>query len=497
MNIPRPPNSGDGNNGYSQWNRSRTTGRSPPSPRGRSADAKMTNSNRRASAPKTGLEPEERIIPIGGSGTIATATATATASHGLHTPQRAAPRSGPRERSFRYNATAEANSPNNPFVDASPPSPSPTILEFSASSTNNRQRSASDSWWREEIIEEALDKTTKMEDYYGLSSSEKIDLYGKSSKGTSGVKSKNPFEQRPQEWEEEYLTARRKAGYTTLPTGVGGNGAAKGKKKNKSISRKSKTVGGVAIGIGYNTDGSVESALVDIEQPQGGGAEDEDDDNDKGVEEIPTSTGMPHRGQSMMSHRQQHDPAFSIYEKATQIHKSGQYREQVPVVDDFSFSVVELPKANNGGTTLNNGPNGKNDGNNSNGNGFLQISKWFSVFAPGSSNASNNDHTNSRTANAMQSTYPPNITSETNIAPRLRGNSQEWWANSPRVTFDTEYHHQDNKLRWSQMNTTQKIGLAVVVAAVVCSIMGIAVSQMSGNGTAANTKDGDPGLSSG
>jgi len=525
-NAPRLPHSGSGNgNGTTSqnpWNRSRTAGRSAPSPRGRSADAQMATSARRAAPPKVGLEPEERIVPVGGTAPV-TAPATAmAASRGLRTPQRAAPLSGPGGSSHRYHSVAETNSPNNPFVDASyyynatPPSPSPAILEFSANS--NRQRSASDSWWREEIVDEALDKTNKMEDYYGLSSSEKMDLYGKSNKNdafdrSGGVKSKNPFEQCPPEWEEEYLTARRKAGYTTVPSSGGGSGAVKDKKKTKTNSKTSTAVGGVAIGIGYNADGSIESALVDIEQQRQGGEQD-DDDNEEDVEEVPMAKGMPYSGQPMMSqfplqqqqqkqpqkHQKQQpqpmqDPAISIYEKATQIHNSGQYREQVPVVDDYSFSVVDLPKANNGNAYLNDSANGNNNGNNSNGYGFLQISKWFSALVPGSSSTNNNQSMNSRTVSAIHSTYPPNMTSETNIAPPLRGNSQEWWANSPKVTFDTEYHRQHKKLRWSQMNTTQKIGLAVVIAAVVCSIMGIAVSQMSGNGT--NTKNGDPGLSSG
>ena len=427
------------NNGVPRSSGGRPPVQSPPSPRGRSADAtkrELSNTATTSSAGRnnirshsrhrydprtsgTGLEPEERATPI----------------------RAGAPRSGPGALAYHARSSSSSKSnthnPNNPFGRS--------IQEFSAES-NNRQRSASDSWWKEEIVDETLDKTNSMESYYGLTKSEKTDLYGKS---------KNPFEQENGQEEDEIISARKRAGYTHLPM----VGFGEPIRRNEA---------GVAIGIGYNSDGSVETGLLDFEQE----AKD------------PESQHQHHQNQH---HRQQQVPPppsqgntekYSFYEQASQIRNSGHYQEE-GVVDDYSFSVVDLPKATDiMGPAAKKARGGSKDS-------FLQMPKWFAGFAPGAGNSSSNISSGSKHS------LPNNITSETNIAPRPRGNSQEWWANSPKVTFDTEYGRK--KSRWSNMSPHQKIGAGVIWVALLCALMSVTVSQLR---KSANVNM-DPGQSSG
>ena len=285
-------------------------------------------------------------------------------------------------------------------------------------SQGNRRRSHSDNWWKEEIVDETDDKEDAMESYYGLSKKDKEDFYGKS---------KNPFEDEVNRY-----------GHTSFHV-------------NKSRLYN----GGVAIGIGYNTDGSIESALVEIEQEKDPASQ------SKGLicDNDPANVDSRHASQAQ---RNVNNGNYSFYQQASQMRNSGYYQ------DDYSFSVINIPKD----TDVTQPEMKKINKNNT----ILQMPKWFSGFAPGVTKESNNKN------------YAfPNMTSETNIAPPIRGSNQEWWATSPKVTFDTEYG-QKKSSNWSRLSPHQKIGIGVTWVALMCII--VTISELKNSENTAPNEDG-------
>ena len=67
-----------------------------------------------------------------------------------------APSSGPTLYGRAYHAAPGCSSSNNPFDD-------------DGGDTSNRARTHSDSWWKEEIVDENDDKGDVLDGYYGLS----------------------------------------------------------------------------------------------------------------------------------------------------------------------------------------------------------------------------------------------------------------------------------------------------------------------------------------
>ena len=157
---------------------------------------------------------------------------------------------------------------------------------------------------------------------------------------------------------------------------------------------------------------------------------------------------------------------MSLYDQAASIRNNGHYH-----VDDYSFSTIKIhsPKEDAGSpkrvySTKNN--------NNGKSLSILKMPKWMQGFAltkgytPGEYGAD------------------PNITKETNIAPPIRGSEYQdhWTSSSPKVTFDTRGHYNDDdekRSRWNSLSDAQRIGAGVIWVALMCVLMGVTIWSLN------------------
>ena len=209
--------------------------------------------------------------------------------------------------------------------------------------------------------------------------------------------------------------------------------------------------GQVAVGIGIDQDGSVESSLVDTAEnyenqhssphvnPQAA--------RQAARAAIQRVDSRPSSGNDMTN--------TSLYQQAASMRNSSHYQ-----VDDYSFSTINIhnsPK-DDVGSPKRSTPSSS---------GFLKMPKWMESFAPG---------------NVKQGYSPPeygipvNITSNTNLAPPIRGNHQDWWSSSPKVTFDI---NQEKKSRWGNLSHTQRLGAGFIWVALMCTVMGVTIWSMN------------------
>jgi hypothetical protein len=195
--------------------------------------------------------------------------------------------------------------------------------------------------------------------------------------------------------------------------------------------------GDVAVGIGIDQDGSVESSLVDAQEP------------------VSPQAARRAAQAAMQKVVQRNDMInSSLYQQAASMRNNGHYH-----VDDYSFSTINIhniPKDNVGSPKRNDGSNNRS---------LLKMPKWMESFAPSVANSKYN---------------PPeygNITRDTNLAPPIRGNHQDWWSNSPKVTFDTD--HPDKRSKWSSLSHSQKVGAGVIWVALMCTLMGVTVWSLN------------------
>mmetsp|Transcript_32718 Transcript_32718/g.59059 ORF Transcript_32718/g.59059 Transcript_32718/m.59059 type:complete len:810 (+) Transcript_32718:121-2550(+) len=354
---------------------------------------RLRGSSRKSSA-AVPLEPEEYIAPI-------------QVDHSLNKPPRApnsgggpgvprAPTSGPSSYRAAPNSGNGGNG-TNPF-DANNGN--------GGGGNDNRVRSNSGNWWKQEIVDEGLDKGDNMEKYYGLNPGEKQEFYGPTPTTTSG---NNP-------------SADEQGGRT-----------------KPGMPAQQQAAGSADNGTPIQNDSNP-------------------NDNNNG------------------GHLN-----TNIYQQASSMNNAGYYN--AATADDYSFSNVNLssPGVSSPGIhpTNPNGLNGSNHGAASIRDVFVQ--KWTKLFAT--------------PANKNQAYLPPNMNSETNIAPT----SNEWYPNSPKVTFTNDFHPngiQEKKNGfWNNLSPAQKIGVGLIWVGVVCTIFGVTISELK-KVSGGNASGGDNGGSS-
>jgi hypothetical protein len=206
--------------------------------------------------------------------------------------------------------------------------------------------------------------------------------------------------------------------------------------------------GEVAVGIGIDQDGSVESSLVDTVGSEAKQSVNPHEQARRAAQAVIQRADQRHgSGSNDVTNS-------SLYQQAAAMRSNGHYQ-----VDDYSFSTinihnipkdVESPKPAN--TT----------------SSFLKMPKWMEGFAPGSTGGK---------PYSPPYGIPANITSDTNLAPPIRGNHQDWWSNSPKVTFDTD--HPDKRSKWSNLSHTQRMGAGVIWVALMCTLMGVTIWSLN------------------
>eukprot|EP00986_Skeletonema_menzelii_P010045 scaffold4737_cov152-Skeletonema_menzelii.AAC.2 len=154
----------------------------------------------------------------------------------------------------------------------------------------------------------------------------------------------------------------------------------------------------------------------------------------------------------------------SLYDQANQMRHAGYYHN-----DDYSFNQMNLTDIPISPRGLESPPRFRERKANVRNN---LVPKWFGAFSLG------------RFQNGGMSPY---VTSETNIAPRgsSTASSSEWISNSPKVTFETFNPNGVRKRgiagHWERLSPAKKVSVGVVLVALVCTIMGVAVSETKKN----------------
>ena len=199
--------------------------------------------------------------------------------------------------------------------------------------------------------------------------------------------------------------------------------------------------GEVAVGIGVHQDGSVESSLVERVNPH------------MARKAAQAVMERADQRQYAAQYGNREMPSSSLYQQATSMRNNGHCQ-----VDDYSFSTINI----HSNFKENESPKiSTNKGKAS----IFNMPKWMESFA------------------STKGYTPPeygistNITSDTNLAPPIHGNHQDWWSASPKVTFDTE--HPDKRSRWNHLSHAQKIGAGVIWVALMCSLMGVTIWSMN------------------
>lgn len=253
--------------------------------------------------------------------------------------------------------------------------------------------------------------------------------------------------------------------------------------------------GHVAVGIEIDRDGSVESALVtEAVTPKQRGSPKSSSNNlyhhhpHHASRSAPSPNSPPvnpgtarqtaravmqradaRGGHNNSTYNDMTD--MSLYDQAASVRNNGHYQ-----VDDYSFSTIKIHSPKEEHATTFGSPKrlySNNDvGNTANAvkSSILKMPKWMQAFA--------------RTKGYTPGEYgaDPNITKETNLAPPIRGEYQDHWASSPKVTFDTGGHFDEERSqsrRWNGLSHTQRIGAGVIWVALMCILMGVTIWSLN------------------
>ena len=150
----------------------------------------------------------------------------------------------------------------------------------------------------------------------------------------------------------------------------------------------------------------------------------------------------------------------SLFYQANQMRHAGYYHN-----DDYSFNQVNLSDVPISPRDVGSPPRIREKKAHVRNN---LLPGWFAGFSPG------------RFQNAGgMSSY---MISETNIAP----SSTEWFSNSPKVTFDSSFNPNGVRKRgaaghWERLSPSKKVSVGVILVALMCTIMGVAVSETKKN----------------
>jgi hypothetical protein len=156
----------------------------------------------------------------------------------------------------------------------------------------------------------------------------------------------------------------------------------------------------------------------------------------------------------------------SLFDQANQMRHAGYYHS-----DDYSFNQLNLSDIPISPRDVRSPPKTREKRAHVRNN---LLPGWVSGFIPG------------RSQNGGMPSY---MTSETNIAPRGSStgyNSSEWFAGSPKVTFDTSFNPNGVRKRgiaghWERLSPAKKVSAGVILVVLVCTIMGVAVSETKKN----------------
>eukprot|EP00573_Skeletonema_grethae_P007994 CAMPEP_0201702890 /NCGR_PEP_ID=MMETSP0578-20130828/38033_1 /ASSEMBLY_ACC=CAM_ASM_000663 /TAXON_ID=267565 /ORGANISM="Skeletonema grethea, Strain CCMP 1804" /LENGTH=784 /DNA_ID=CAMNT_0048190561 /DNA_START=37 /DNA_END=2392 /DNA_ORIENTATION=+ len=154
----------------------------------------------------------------------------------------------------------------------------------------------------------------------------------------------------------------------------------------------------------------------------------------------------------------------SLYDQANQMRHAGYYHN-----DDYSFNQMglsDVPMSPRSPRDVGTPPRYRERKANVRNN---LLPKWFAGFSSG---------------RFQSGGLSPYVTSETNIAPRgssTASSSSEWISNSPKVTFDTFNPNGVRKRgiagHWQRLSPAKKVSVGVILVALMCTIMGVAVSE--------------------
>lgn len=161
-----------------------------------------------------------------------------------------------------------------------------------------------------------------------------------------------------------------------------------------------------------------------------------------------------------IDNRNNHDRlSFSVFEQANQIRHAGYYQND----DDFSFNQANLSEVPISPSEVGSPRNKRERKAHVRNNLFPGL---FSAFNP-----------DLFQNGGMRSYF---VTSETNISPRVRGSSSEWYAQSPKVSFDTSFNPDGARGiagHWKRLSPAKKISVGVIFVVLVCTLMGVVVSE--------------------
>mmetsp|Transcript_9917 Transcript_9917/g.14782 ORF Transcript_9917/g.14782 Transcript_9917/m.14782 type:complete len:742 (-) Transcript_9917:83-2308(-) len=147
----------------------------------------------------------------------------------------------------------------------------------------------------------------------------------------------------------------------------------------------------------------------------------------------------------------------SLYDQANQMRHTGYYHS-----DDYSFNQMNLSDVPISPRDVGSPPRYREKKANVRNN---LLPRWFSGFSPG------------RFQNDGMSPY---MTNETNIAPKgsSTASSSEW---APNVFNPNGVRKRGIAGHWERLSPAKKVSLGVVLVALVCTIMGVAVSETKKN----------------
>ncbi|KAK1740895.1 hypothetical protein QTG54_008147 [Skeletonema marinoi] len=154
------------------------------------------------------------------------------------------------------------------------------------------------------------------------------------------------------------------------------------------------------------------------------------------------------------------DAEQQLHARANQMRHTGYYHS-----DDYSFNQMNLSDVPISPRDVGSPPRYREKKANVRNN---LLPRWFSGFSPG------------RFQNDGMSPY---MTNETNIAPKgsSTASSSEWISNSPNVFNPNGVRKRGIAGHWERLSPAKKVSVGVVLVALVCTIMGVAVSETKKN----------------
>jgi len=192
------------------------------------------------------------------------------------------------------------------------------------------------------------------------------------------------------------------------------------------------------------------------------------DDVETGTEQGVNARGEAERVLAAVDNRiknQDNNLHSSLFDQANRMHHSGYYHS-----DDYSFNQVNFSEVPISPRDFGSPPKTREKRAQVRNN---ILPGWVSGFISGRSQNGN---------------MPSYTTSEMNIAPRgsNTGYSSEWFAGSPKVTFDTYFNPNGVRKRgiaghWERLSPAKRVSVGVITVVLVCTIMGVAVTETMKN----------------